>query len=46
MFERLRSLAHEAAKFSVIGGIGLIIDIGLFNVLRYAGIRVSSRTSR
>lgn len=37
MFERLRSLAHEAAKFSVIGGIGLIIDIGLFNILRYAG---------
>ena len=37
MFERLRSLAHEAAKFSVIGGIGLIIDIGLFNILRYGG---------
>lgn len=37
MFERLRQMAREAAKFSVVGGIGLVIDIGLFNLLRYAG---------
>ena len=46
VFERLRALAHEATKFSVIGGIGLVIDIGLFNLLRYAGDPGCWRTSR
>jgi putative flippase GtrA len=37
LFDRLRSLAHEAAKFGVIGGTGFLIDVGVFNLLRYAG---------
>ncbi|MGI8701802.1 MAG: GtrA family protein [Nocardioidaceae bacterium] len=37
MLERLRSLAHEAAKFGVVGAVGFVVDVGLFNLLRYAG---------
>ncbi|MGI8434888.1 MAG: GtrA family protein [Nocardioidaceae bacterium] len=37
MLDRLRALAHEAFKFGVIGGLGFVIDVGLFNILRYAG---------
>lgn len=37
MLERLRRLAHEAAKFGVVGGVGFIVDVSLFNVLRFAG---------
>ncbi len=37
MLDRLRALAHEALKFGVIGAIGFAIDVGAFNVLRYAG---------
>ena len=35
--ERLRRLAHEAMKFGVVGSVGYVIDVSLFNVLRYAG---------
>jgi putative flippase GtrA len=35
--ERLRSLAHEAMKFGVVGAIGFIIDVSVFNALRYLG---------
>lgn len=37
MLDRLRSLAHEAAKFGVVGAIGFVVDVGLFNLLRFAG---------
>jgi putative flippase GtrA len=34
---RLRSLAHEALKFGVVGAVGFLVDVSVFNVLRYAG---------
>ncbi len=37
MLDRLRALAHEAFKFGVIGGLGFIVDVAVFNLLRYAG---------
>jgi putative flippase GtrA len=33
----IRGLIHELAKFGVVGLVALIVDIGLFNILRYAG---------
>lgn len=36
-YDRVRSVAHEIAKFGVIGIVALVIDVGLFNLLRYAG---------
>ncbi len=37
MLERLRALLHEAAKFGVVGGLGFVVDVGIFNLLRFAG---------
>lgn len=37
MLNRLRALMHEAAKFGVVGGVGFVVDVGTFNVLRFAG---------
>jgi putative flippase GtrA len=37
VLQRLRSLAPEALKFGVVGGIGFVIDVTVFNVLRFAG---------
>jgi putative flippase GtrA len=37
VLQRVRSLAHEALKFGVVGGIGFVIDVTVFNVLRFAG---------
>ena len=34
---RLRGLVHELAKFGVVGLVSLVVDVGLFNLLRYAG---------
>ena len=36
-YDRVRELVHEIAKFGVVGLLALVVDIGLFNVLRYAG---------
>ena len=35
--DRLRGLARELMRFGVVGGIGFVIDVALFNLLRYAG---------
>jgi putative flippase GtrA len=35
--ERLRRLAHELMKFGVVGAVGFVVDVTVFNVLRYAG---------
>ena len=35
--DRFRSLSHEVAKFGVIGGLGFIVDVSVFNLLRYSG---------
>jgi putative flippase GtrA len=37
LFERLRRLAHEAMKFGVVGSIGYVVDVSVFNLLRYGG---------
>jgi putative flippase GtrA len=37
LIERLRRLAHEAMKFGVVGGVGYVIDVSVFNILRYGG---------
>lgn len=35
--ENLSGLIREIAKFGIVGLLALIVDIGLFNVLRFAG---------
>ncbi len=37
MLDRVRRLAHEAAKFGIVGAIGFVVDVSVFNLLRYAG---------
>jgi putative flippase GtrA len=37
LLARLRALAHEAVKFGVVGAVGFVVDVGVFNLLRYAG---------
>lgn len=37
MLERLRGLTREVAKFGVVGAVGFAVDVGIFNLLRYAG---------
>lgn len=34
---RARRLAPELAKFGVVGALGFVVDVGGFNLLRYAG---------
>jgi putative flippase GtrA len=37
VLDRLMAFAREAAKFGVVGAVGFVVDVGLFNLLRYAG---------
>jgi putative flippase GtrA len=37
VLQRLRSLAHEVAKFGVVGGVGFVVDVSVFNLLRFVG---------
>lgn len=37
MGERMRNLAHEVMRFGIVGAIGFIIDVAVFNALRYGG---------
>ncbi|MFJ9077778.1 GtrA family protein [Streptomyces sp. NPDC102278] len=32
--ERLRGLAREAARFGAVGGVGVLVNLGVFNLLR------------
>ena len=33
----VQRLAHELVKFGVVGLLGYVVDVGVFNLLRYAG---------
>jgi putative flippase GtrA len=37
LLRRLRRLAQEVLKFGVVGGVGFIVDVTVFNALRYLG---------
>jgi putative flippase GtrA len=37
LYRRLEHLVHEVMKFGVVGALSFVIDVGLFNLLRYAG---------
>lgn len=37
IYDRLDHLVHEILKFGLVGAVAFIVDVGLFNVLRYAG---------
>jgi putative flippase GtrA len=37
LWGRVEQLVREVAKFGVVGLIALVIDVGLFNLLRFAG---------
>ncbi len=37
MLEPLRRLAREVMKFGVVGGAGFVVDVSVFNALRYLG---------
>ena len=34
---RVEDLVHQIAKFGVVGLVALVVDVGLFNLLRFAG---------
>lgn len=34
---RFEDLLHQIAKFGVVGLVALVVDVGLFNLLRFAG---------
>lgn len=37
IYARLRALTPEVLKFCLVGAAGLVVDVGVFNLLRYAG---------
>jgi putative flippase GtrA len=36
-YAKVEHLVHEVAKFGVVGLVALVVDVGLFNLLRFAG---------
>ena len=36
LYQRFAHLIHELAKFGVVGAFAFVIDVGTFNLLRYA----------
>lgn len=36
-WDRVEVLVHEIAKFGLVGLVALVVDVGLFNLLRFAG---------
>lgn len=38
LYSPFRSLAHEIAKFGIVGATAFVIDVGLFNLLLYGGV--------
>lgn len=36
-YDRFRGLIHEIAKFGIVGLLALVVDVGLFNLLRFYG---------
>ena len=43
---RVRSLAPEAAKFAVVGGVNFALDVGLFNLLIFTVLDGSPLTAK
>jgi putative flippase GtrA len=37
LYRRFEHLVHEVAKFASVGAVAYVIDVGLFNLLRFAG---------
>ena len=37
LYAPIQALVHEIAKFGIIGAVAFVIDVGLFNLLLYAG---------
>ncbi len=37
LYEKAGHLVHEVAKFGIVGLGALVVDVGLFNLLRFAG---------
>ena len=37
LYGKAEHLIHELAKFGVVGLVALVVDVGLFNLLRFAG---------
>lgn len=37
LWSRVEHVLHEVAKFGVVGAFAYVIDVGLFNLLRFAG---------
>lgn len=37
LYRRVENLVHEVMKFGIVGSFAFVIDVGLFNLLRYAG---------
>jgi putative flippase GtrA len=35
LYRKVDKLAHEVAKFGVIGALAFVVDMGVFNLLRY-----------
>jgi putative flippase GtrA len=37
LYDRIQELAHELMKYGVVGSVALVVDVGMFNALQYAG---------